>query len=264
MASRDVTKAASTQMRPIDHYERQLHAEGFRLIAGVDEAGRGALAGPLLAAAVILPREFDVEGLADSKLLTPLQRDAWFERIRKSAVSVAVCRSFPRRIDSRGLHVCNLRLLRLAIKSLDVRPDFVISDGFPLPGVRLPHLSIKKGDAVTASVAAASVVAKVTRDRMMDRYHRRYPRYGFDRHRGYGTPSHRAAIARYGPCPIHRMSFKGMGLYMEDRETYVRLYAKDHLLRGRAVPREEVSGSEAVAIELTEEPVAVDLGELDP
>ena len=214
-------------MWPIDHYERQLHAEGFRLVAGVDEAGRGALAGPLMAAAVILPEGFDIEGLADSKLLTPLQRDHWFERIRGSAVSVAVCRSFPRRIDTRGLHVSNLRLLHLAIKALDVRPDFVLTDGFPLPGVPLPHLSIKKGDVVTASVAAASVVAKVTRDRAMDRYHRRYPQYGFDHHRGYGTPSHRAAIARYGPCPIHRMSFKGMGLYMEDRETYLRLYGRD-------------------------------------
>jgi ribonuclease HII len=227
VAPRDVTKAASTVMRLIDHYERQLHAEGFSLVAGVDEAGRGALAGPLLAAAVILPQGFDIEGLADSKMLTPQQRDVWFDRIRSRAVSVAVCRSFPRRIDSRGLHVSNLRLLRLAIKALDVRPDFVLTDGFPLPGVRLPHLSIKKGDEVTASVAAASVVAKVTRDRMMDRYARRYPKYGFDHHRGYGTPSHRAAIARYGPCAIHRMSFKGMGLYLEDRETYRRLYGKD-------------------------------------
>src|SRR5712691_4028473 len=247
-------------MRPIDHYERQLHAQGFRLVAGVDEAGRGALAGPLLAAAVILPWPFDVEGLADSKLLTPLQRDVWFDRIRGGAVAISVCRSFPRRIDARGLHVSNLRLLRLAIKALDVRPDFVLTDGFPMPGVRLPHLSIKKGDVVTASVAAASVVAKVTRDRMMDRYHRRYPRYGFDRHRGYGTPSHRAAIARYGPCAIHRMSFKGMGLYMEDRETYVRLYRKDHLLRSPVSGNGDPSAVEPEAIDLDEEPVTVDLG----
>jgi ribonuclease HII len=234
-------------MRPIDHYERQLHAQGFRLIAGVDEAGRGALAGPLLAAAVILPWDFHVDGLADSKLLTPRQRDEWFDRIREAAVSVAVCRSFPRRIDTRGLHVSNLRLLRLAIRSLDIRPDFVITDGFPMPGVRLPHLSIKKGDAVTASVAAASVVAKVTRDRMMDRYHRRYPQYGFDHHRGYGTASHRAAIAEFGPSPIHRMSFKGMDLYMTDRERYVALYARNGTVEEAVqpgAPPAEASGPE--------------------
>ena len=213
--------------RPIDHYERQLHAEGFRLVAGVDEAGRGALAGPLVASAVILPEAFGTDGLADSKLLTPDQRDHWFDRIRGSAVSVSVCRAFPRRIDHRGLHVSNLALLRAAVRALDVCPDFVLADGFVLRGVRLPHLSIKKGDAVTASVAAASVVAKVTRDRIMDRYLRRYPQYGFDHHRGYGTASHRDAIARFGPSPIHRMSFKGMTLYAEDRETYERLYLRE-------------------------------------
>lgn len=226
--------------RPIDHYERRLLAAGFRRVAGVDEAGRGALAGPLVAAAVILPEGFDVEGLADSKLLTPGQRDVWFERIRARAVAVAVCRAFPRRIDHRGLHVSNLALLRQAIRSLPVPPDFALSDGFALRGLRgLPRLSIKKGDAVAASVAAASIVAKVTRDRAMDRYHRRYPQYGFDRHRGYGTATHRDAIARFGPSPIHRMSFKGMDLYGTDPETYRRLY-----LRGEGTP-EHPEGDEA-------------------
>jgi ribonuclease HII len=204
-----------------------LHAQGFALVAGVDEAGRGALAGPLVAAAVILPEDFMVDGLADSKVLTPEQRDVWFDRIRAGAISIGVCRAFPSRIDHRGLHVSNLFLLRRAVTMLDVRPEFVLSDGFPLRGVRLPQLSIKKGDAVTASVAAASVIAKVTRDRIMERYHRRYPQYGFNRHRGYGTASHRAAIAEFGPSPIHRMSFKGMDLYANDREKYVALYARN-------------------------------------
>jgi ribonuclease HII len=214
-------------VKPIDHYERRLHAEGFGLVAGVDEAGRGALAGPLVAAAVILPEDFDMDGLADSKALTPEKRDVWFGRIRSAAVSVAVCRAFPQRIDHRGLHVSNLALLRRAAMSLAVRPDFVLTDGFALPGLRLPHLSIKKGDAVTLSVAAASVIAKVTRDRIMDRYHRRFPQYGFDHHRGYGTPSHRAAIARFGPSPIHRLSFKGLTLYAEDQALYERLYGRE-------------------------------------
>jgi ribonuclease HII len=107
-----------------------------------------------------------------------------------------------------------------------VAPDFVLTDGFALRGIPAPHLAIKKGDAVAACVAAASIVAKVTRDHAMDRYHRRFPQYGFDQHRGYGTPSHRAAIARFGPSPIHRMSFKGMTLYQEDPDTYLRLYAR--------------------------------------
>jgi ribonuclease HII len=216
----------SAPPRSIDRYELRLYAEGFRLIAGVDEAGRGALAGPLVASAVILPEWFDSIGLADSKVLTPEQRGLWFRRIRGAAISVAVARAFPRRIDSRGLHVSNLRLLRQALQRLDVRPDFVLSDGFTVRGLRMPCLSIKKGDAVTASVAAASVVAKVTRDRIMERYHRRYPDYGFDRHRGYGTASHRAAIARFGPSPIHRMSFKGMDLYATDPDLYRALYGR--------------------------------------
>jgi ribonuclease HII len=221
-----MTTGTDQPLKAIDHYERRLRAQGFSLVAGVDEAGRGALAGPLVAAAVILPQDFVVEGLADSKVLTPQQRDRWFDRIRARAISIGVCRAFPSRIDHRGLHVSNLFLLRRAIRTLDVCPEFVLTDGFPLRGVRLPQLSIKKGDAVTASVAAASVIAKVTRDRMMDRYHRRFPQYGFDRHRGYGTASHRAAIARFGPSPIHRMSFKGMDLYMNDPATYVALYAR--------------------------------------
>ena len=229
----DATATGSARRRPelrahpIDHYERRLREQGFRLIAGADEAGRGALAGPLVAAAVILPDGFDVDGLDDSKVLTPLQRESWFGRIQGAAVCIAVCKVFPRRIDRRGLHVSNIALLKTVLRRLDVRPDFVLSDGFHLSGMRLPHLSIKKGDVITASVAAASVVAKVTRDRMMDRYHRRYPQYGFDHHRGYGTPSHRAAIAQYGPSPIHRMSFKGMAFYAENREGYVSLYGRN-------------------------------------
>jgi ribonuclease HII len=194
----------------LDRYERRLRAEGFRLVAGADEAGRGALAGPLVAAAVILPAGFDLEGLNDSKLLTKLQRERCYERIVGEAVAVSVCRAMPGRIDHRGLHKSNLSLLGRALRELPVSPDFVLTDGFRVRGIRLPTLAIKKGDAVTASVAAASVVAKVTRDRMMDRYHRRFPEYGFDTNRGYGTRRHWDALDRVGPSPIHRRSFKGV------------------------------------------------------
>ncbi len=214
----------------LDRYERELRDAGFSLIAGADEAGRGALAGPLVAAAVIMPDEFDIDGLNDSKQLTPLQRDVWYDRIVAGALCVSVCKAFPRRIDHRGLHVSNRSLLGKAVLRLSVRPEFALMDGFAPRVFALPHVSIKKGDAVSSSVAAASVIAKVTRDRMMERYHRRYPQYGFDRHRGYGTPSHRAAIARFGPSPIHRMSFKGMDLFEHDPDLYRRLYLRDDLL----------------------------------
>ncbi|HEX9123361.1 MAG TPA: ribonuclease HII [Actinomycetota bacterium] len=195
----------------LGRYERRLRAQGFRAIAGADEAGRGALAGPLVAAAVILPEDFDLVGLGDSKVLTRSQREVGYERILRGAVAVCVKRATPSRIDHRGLHRSNLWLLRRAVLELAVVPDYVLTDGFPIRRLPLPSLAMKKGDAVTASVAAASIVAKVTRDRIMDRYHRRFPDYGFDRHRGYGTPEHRRAIAQLGPCPIHRLSFKGVG-----------------------------------------------------
>ncbi len=164
-----------------------------------------------MAAAVALPERFDPEGLRDSKALTAGQREEQFERILRAAVAIAVCRAMPRRIDRAGLHRTNLALLRKAVRALPATPEFVLTDGFPLARMAVPCLSMKKGDAVTASVAAASIVAKVTRDRAMDRYHRRYPEYGFDTNRGYGTRAHWEALERFGPTPIHRRSFKGVG-----------------------------------------------------
>jgi ribonuclease HII len=194
----------------LGRYERRLREQGFVRVAGVDEAGRGALAGPLVAAAVILPGDFDLTGLNDSKRLTALQRERCYERIVRDGIAVSVCRAMPCRIDHRGLHRSNLWLLRRAVQGLATPPDYVLTDGFPVPRLGVPNLSIKRGDAVTASVAAASIVAKVTRDRMMDRYHRRFPAYGFDRHKGYGTAEHFEALSRIGPSPIHRLSFRGV------------------------------------------------------
>jgi ribonuclease HII len=192
-------------------FERRLRGQGFDKIAGVDEAGRGAWAGPMVAAAVILPADFDLEGIGDSKVLTAKQRDVSFERISREALAISVCKAMPSRIDNRGLHRSNLALLREAIERLPVDPEYVLCDGWPLTNIRQPHLSIKKGDAVTASVAAASIIAKVRRDRMMERYHRRFPEFGFDRNRGYGTAEHREVLDRLGPTPIHRLSFRGVG-----------------------------------------------------
>jgi ribonuclease HII len=205
-------------------YERHLRRQGFRRIAGVDEAGRGALAGPMFAAAVILPESFDCEGINDSKLLTKRQREDCYRRILDGATAIAVCRTTPARIDSRGLHRSNLALLRRAARSLAVDPDYVLTDGWPIRRLPVPALSIKKGDAVTASVAAASIVAKVERDRTMERYHRRFPEFGFDHHRGYGTAGHWEVLVRLGPTPIHRLSFRGVA---DPRPKDVQIVADD-------------------------------------
>jgi ribonuclease HII len=195
----------------LDRYERVLRAQGFARIAGVDEAGRGALAGPLVAAAVILPPDFDRAGIDDSKILTRSQREAAYDRIVAGAVAFVVRKIEPEVIDARGLHRSNIALLRRCARALDPSPDYVLTDGFPVPRMPCLSLGIKKGDTVAASVAAAGIVAKVTRDRDMDRLHRRFPAFGFDHNRGYGTPEHLAVLERLGPTPIHRLSFSCVG-----------------------------------------------------
>ena len=194
----------------LGRFERRLREHGFAAVAGADEAGRGAIAGPLVAASVILPDGFDLDGIADSKVLTRLQRERAYERIVVGAIAWSACKVTPARIDRRGLHRSNIWLLRRAVRSLPVTPDYVLTDGFPVRRLDVPALAMKKGDAVAACVAAASIVAKVTRDRMMDRYARRFRAYGFERNRGYGTREHWEALDRVGPCPIHRLSFKGV------------------------------------------------------
>jgi ribonuclease HII len=194
----------------IVRYERALRAQGFGLVAGADEAGRGALAGPLVAAAVVLPEDFDPEGIDDSKVLTANQREAAYARIVEAAV-FAVAKAEPAVIDRRGLHRSNISLLRRCVRALRPEPEYALTDGFPVPKLPCPALAIKKGDAVAVSVAAASIVAKVTRDRIMRRMHRRFPEFGFDHNKGYGTPEHLEVLDRLGPTPIHRLSFACVG-----------------------------------------------------
>jgi ribonuclease HII len=195
----------------LDRYESVLRAQGFERIAGVDEVGRGALAGPLVAAAVVLPDDFDRTGIRDSKLLTPKQREEQYERITAAGAVTVVRKIAPNVIDIRGLHRSNLALLRRCVRALDPVPDYVLTDGFPVTKMPCPSLGVKKGDMVAASIAAASIVAKVTRDRIMRRLHRRYPVFGFAQNKGYGTPEHWAALDRVGPSPVHRLSFAGVG-----------------------------------------------------
>jgi ribonuclease HII len=195
-------------------FERALRRRGFSLVAGADEAGRGAFAGPLAAAAVILPegRRGRVPGLADSKLLTHDAREACYAEIVDRAVAWSVVVMSCDEIDTVGLHRCNVLALRRALWALQPRPDYVLTDGFPVAGLGVPGLAMWKGDAVAACIAAASVVAKVTRDRMMIAMHESFPQYGFAQHKGYATPEHRAALRAHGPCPQHRLSFNGVGL----------------------------------------------------
>jgi ribonuclease HII len=196
--------------------ETRLNAAGFDCVAGADEVGRGALAGPLVAAAVILPPGTRIPGLRDSKMCTRLQRERLAEQIRSVALAVSVVRIRHDRIDRVGLQRCNLEALRRALKNLPLRPDYVLVDGFPLRRMRVPALAVKKADAVSRSVAAASVVAKVHRDRLMRRYHRRFPAYGFSTNAGYGTSEHWSALKQFGPSPIHRRSFYGVTGFPQD------------------------------------------------
>lgn len=197
-------------MKDLDRYDAALRAQGFARIAGVDEAGRGALAGPLVAAAAILPDGFDRRGIRDSKLLSPAQREEQYARI-VAECEVVVRKIAPAVIDRRGLHRSNLAILRRCAKALDPLPDYVLTDGFPVRGIPCPALGVKKGDMVSASIAAASIVAKVTRDRLMRALDTRYPGYGFAIHKGYATPEHLAAIEEFGPSEVHRWSFSSVG-----------------------------------------------------
>ena len=190
-------------------YERALRRRGLTPIAGVDEAGRGACAGPLVAAAVVLPEggRGVVPGLADSKLLTPAARERCYDQVVRRADSWAVVVVEPGECDRLGMHVANVEALRRALFRLDVRPSYVLTDGFAVDGLGVPGLAVWKGDQVSACIAAASVLAKVTRDRLMLEEHERWPVYDFATHKGYITPSHSEALEAHGPCEIHRRCF---------------------------------------------------------
>lgn len=190
-------------------YERALRRVGLDPIAGVDEAGRGACAGPLVAGACILPpgQAGIVPGLADSKLLTEAARERVYAQVVKRAVAWSVVVIDSDECDDLGMHVANLQALRRAVALLDTRPAYVLTDGFPVDGLDAPGLAVWKGDRVAACIAAASVLAKVTRDRIMVDLDARFPAYDFKTHKGYITDTHSAALVEHGPSPVHRMRF---------------------------------------------------------
>jgi ribonuclease HII len=190
-------------------YERALRRHGLDPVAGVDEAGRGACAGPLVAAAAILPPgdRGVVPGLADSKLLTERARERCYDEVVRRAVAWSVVLIDSEECDRLGMHVANVEALRRALARLETRPAYVLTDGFPVDGLGVPGLAVWKGDRVSACIAAASVLAKVTRDRVMCGLHRTYPEYDFETHKGYVTATHTAALEAHGPCPVHRRRF---------------------------------------------------------
>lgn len=190
-------------------YERALRRTGVEHVAGVDEAGRGACAGPLVAGACILPpgRAGIVPGLADSKLLTEAARERCYTQVVRRALAWSVVVVPHDECDRLGMHVANVEALRRAVALLDQRPDFVLTDGFPVDGLGVAGLAVWKGDRVAACIAAASVLAKVTRDRIMRELDGSWPAYDFKTHKGYITDVHTAALLEHGPSPVHRMRF---------------------------------------------------------
>ena len=191
-------------------FEKQACDQGFSNIAGVDEAGRGPLAGPVVAAAVVLPEQCAVEGIRDSKKLTAKRRGELCQQIREHAVAFGVGVVDAGEIDRINILQASLRAMAIAVEKLRPPPDYLLVDGIYPVFLDLPQLAVPKGDARCLSIAAASIVAKVHRDQLMEQYHRDYPAFGFDRHKGYPTRAHRAAIAAHGCCPIHRRTFKGV------------------------------------------------------
>ncbi len=188
-------------------YEEKAWANGYGAVCGVDEAGRGPVAGPVCAAAVILPAGIAIEGLNDSKKLSEKKREKLFDEITENALAWSVSLVDERVIDEINILQATYRAMKQAVEGLPRPADFVYVDGNRSQGLELPHECVVSGDAKIPSVAAASIIAKVTRDRLMRRFAEQYPQYGFEKHKGYETKAHDEALLVHGPCPIHRMTF---------------------------------------------------------
>jgi ribonuclease HII len=198
------------RLRDLTLLETELCRRGFTRIAGVDEAGRGSLAGPVVAAAVVLPPGCLLPGIDDSKKLDAEARERLAPEIRRRAIAVGVGVVQARDIDSGDILRASLEAMRLAVTALAPSPEILLVDAVTVPGVRIPQIPLIHGDALSASIAAASIVAKVYRDGLLDALALRHPSYGFDQHKGYGTPDHWDALRRCGPCPEHRLTYRGV------------------------------------------------------
>jgi len=187
--------------------EQSLLDKGYTYVCGVDEAGRGPLCGPVVAAACILPVGLYIEGLNDSKKLSPKKRKLVFEEIKKYAIAYCIAEASVEEIDALNILEADMLAMKRAVEGLCVKADFAIIDGNVSRGFNIPTMTVIKGDATSYNIAAASILAKVARDRIMREYDKEYPEYGFEKHKGYGTAVHIKTIKEIGPCPIHRRSF---------------------------------------------------------
>lgn len=190
-------------------FEQRAHQNGYRAVCGVDEAGRGPLAGPVCATAVILPKNMIIEGVNDSKKLTEKKRELLFEVIKSAAVSYCIAYASVAEIEEINILNATMLAMKRAVEGLSPHADYAMIDGNKIPDLTIQAESIIKGDARSMSIACASILAKVSRDRLLYQYAEEYPQYGFDKHKGYGTAFHREMIKKYGPCPYHRLSFLG-------------------------------------------------------
>ncbi|HYA42461.1 MAG TPA: ribonuclease HII [Syntrophobacteraceae bacterium] len=204
---RQLIEALAVDMR---FHERDAHRRGFRFICGIDEAGRGPLAGPVVAAAVVLSRSVRLPGITDSKKLTAEQREEFFGKIRSRALAIGIGVVDNVEIDRINILQATFQAMTTAVGRLSVNPDFLLIDGpYRLP-LAIGQRGIPQGDRLSISIAAASIIAKVHRDRLMCEFHEKFPQYGFDSHKGYATARHCEAIRRYGPCCLHRVTFNGV------------------------------------------------------
>lgn len=188
-------------------FEKEALAKGYKSVCGVDEAGRGPLAGPVCAAAVILPEGVIIDGVNDSKKLSEKKRESLFDVIKEQAMSYSIAYATVDEIEEINILNATMLAMRRAIDGLDIKADYAMIDGNKIPPIDIDAECIVKGDAKSMSIACASILAKVSRDRLLYKYAEEYPMYGFDKHKGYGTKVHREAILKYGPCPYHRKSF---------------------------------------------------------
>ena len=202
----DKYKAEIQRMENLKFFERK-YGDVFHVICGIDEAGRGPLAGPVVAGAVVFPADTDITGINDSKKLTEKKREELYDLIMKKAVSVGIGMASPQRIDEINILQATYEAMREAISKLSVTPDLLLNDAVTIPELPMKQVAIVKGDAKSVSIGAASIIAKVTRDRLMYEYDKVMPEYGFAKHKGYGTKEHIEAIKKYGPSPIHRTTF---------------------------------------------------------
>ena len=196
--------------------EEYLYDNGLKLVAGCDEAGRGPLAGPVVVAAVIMPPLLRIDGINDSKKLSAKKRQELYKIIKKNALAISVVFVHEAEIDELNIYQATKKGMLEAINNLKVKPDYSLIDAMPLSELKMPHESIIHGDATSASIAAASIVAKVTRDEYMEKMDFKYPNYGFGRHKGYCTKQHVLALEKYGPCPIHRKTYYPVSKYYNE------------------------------------------------